>query len=113
MSERELAEQLAQTRAELERARDKAESFVHLGAEIRAMLGGVIGVTALLLDTEMTSEQRDYVKRIRGAGDSVLGLLANVLDYSRVESARIELERVDLDLRRTFDEVGELLAERA
>jgi two-component system sensor histidine kinase/response regulator len=113
VSERELIEELGHMREALEQAQLKAESFAHLSHEIRTLLNGVVGITQLLLDTELSAEQRDYAKRIRTSGDALLGLLNNVLDFSRVEAQTTETPRVDFDLRRTVDEVGELLAERA
>ncbi len=113
MSERELKDELGRMREALEQAQLKAEAFAHLSHEIRTLLNGVIGITQLLLDTDLSAEQRDYAKRLRTSGDALLGLLNNVLDFSRVEAHKAEVEQVDFDLRRTFDEVGELLAERA
>ena len=113
MSDPRLAEELAQAREALEQARVKTEAFAHLSHEIRTLMSGVIGMTSLLLDTDLSVEQRDYTKRIRTSGDALVDLLNNVLDHSRMESGRVEIERVDVDLRRVADDVGELLAERA
>lgn len=113
MSDHRLAEELAQAREALEQARVKTEAFAHLSHEIRTLMSGVIGMTSLLLDTDLSVEQRDYTKRIRTSGDALVDLLNNVLDYTRMESGRVEIERVDVDLRRVADDVGELLAERA
>lgn len=113
MSDHDLTEELAQAREALEHARTKTEAFAHLSHEIRTLMSGVIGMTSLLLDTDLSAEQRDYTKRIRTSGDALVELLNNVLDYTRMESSRIEIERIDVDLRRVADDVGELLAERA
>src|SRR6185369_2272309 len=100
-------------RAELATERRKGAAFAELSHELRTLITGVIGLTTLLLDTELTPEQRDYVKRVRGFSDALVGLVNNVLDWSRAEAGRLTLDRVDLDLRRIVDEVGELCAERA
>ncbi len=113
MSDQKLVDELTEARVALEQARIKTEAFALLSHEIRTLMSGVIGMTSLLLDTDLSVEQRDYTKRIRSSGDALVDLLNNVLDYTRMESSRIEIERVDIDLRRVADDVGELLAERA
>lgn len=113
MSERDPAEEVAELRALLVSEHTKAEGFAHLSHELRNLLSGVVGITGLLLDTELSGEQRDYVKRIRSLGDALSGLVNNVLDFSKLEAGKFDLERADLDPRRIVDEVGELLAERA
>jgi CheY-like chemotaxis protein/HPt (histidine-containing phosphotransfer) domain-containing protein len=113
MSGGDLEEELACAREQLELAKVRGEAFAHLSHEIRTLLSGVIGITGLLLDTELSAEQRDYAKRIRTSGDALLSLLNDILDFSKLEANKVEIERVDFDLRRTVDEVGELLAERA
>jgi CheY-like chemotaxis protein/nitrogen-specific signal transduction histidine kinase len=113
MSERELAEEVALLRAALAAERAKAEAFAQLSHELRTLLSGVTGITSLLLETELLPEQRDYAKRIRGFSDALVELVNNVLDLSKLEAGKFEIERVDFDVRKAVDEVGELLAERA
>ena len=113
MNDSKLEDELAEARGALEQARIKSEAFAHLSHEIRTLMSGVIGMTQLLLDTDLSADQRDYTKRIRTSGDALVELLNNVLDFTRMESSQIAIERVDIDLRRVADDVGELLAERA
>jgi CheY-like chemotaxis protein len=113
VSDQRLLDELREAREALEQARVKTEAFAHLSHEIRTLTSGVVGMTSLLLDTDLSIEQRDYTKRIRSSGEALVDLLNNVLDYTRMESSKIEIERVDVDLRRVADDVGELLAERA
>ena len=114
MSEREeLVEEIAVLRAALAAERAKADAFAQLSHELRTLISGVTGITGLLLETELLPEQRDYAKRIRGFSDALVELVNNVLDLSKLEAGKIEIERVDFDVRRAVDEVGELLAERA
>ncbi|HEY4119182.1 MAG TPA: response regulator [Byssovorax sp.] len=109
----DLARALDQALVDLAEARARADGFANLSHEIRTLLNGVIGITGLLLDTGLSTEQRDYAKRIRTSGDALLGLLNNVLDFSRADAGVTDEESVDFDVRRTVDEVAELLAERA
>ncbi|HVY49331.1 MAG TPA: response regulator, partial [Minicystis sp.] len=110
---RRLEAELARARDALEQARIRSEGFANLSHEIRTLLNGVIGITGLLLDTDLSGEQRSLAKRIRSSGDALLGLLNNVLDFSKADANMLAIERAPFDPRRTVEEVGELLAERA
>ena len=72
-----------------------------------------LGMTALLLDTELTDEQRDFVETIRSCGDSLLTIINDILDFSKIESGKLELEEHPFDLRNCIEESMELLAPKA